>query len=119
MSKAKKVTVKFEDFSKTSSNFDWNFMQINLLSARKSINLKEKLIECVKFGIFIAHIFNIFTYGFLTTSGFFDVTLDLGKITFGISFSSTMTMMCVKYACVYLNQPKLRDIVQKLPENYV
>jgi hypothetical protein len=110
--------VKPEHFIKTVSNFDWKFLVIDLLSDEDDKTIYGSVKSWIKHLVFAVNFFNIFTYGFLTTSHILDTEFDLAKVTFGISFCSTMTMMAVKYACVYLNQSKFRGILERLPSSY-
>jgi hypothetical protein len=110
--------VKPEHFIKTISNFDWNFFGIDLISGESDKTIYGYLKSWLKHLVFIIHIFNIFTYGILTTSHILDAEFDLGKVTFGISFFSTMIIVAVKYACVYPNQNKFKSILQRFPSSY-
>lgn len=101
-------------FIKISSNIFWRFLCIDLWQCES-----EKLFKYyLKYTIFIVHILNTQIYGCLNATFLFSTPFDLEKVTFGISFVSTMLMVCAKYSCVFLNQHRLKAIIDKLPESY-
>ncbi|KAG5671903.1 hypothetical protein PVAND_002072 [Polypedilum vanderplanki] len=111
----KKKEIKSLSFYK-SSFLAWRILFIDFLNNEVVNNSNAK--KYFNYIVYTAHCVNLLLYGISNLSCICRRPIEIEKLFLGISIMATMSIIVMRYSCIYWNSNKLRNVVDKLPTNY-